>query len=269
MTAQRLLPTIALGIASQMVAIAIWYALRTYLDFDPMMFWFFFVLPVGAFCLGAVGATGFLLAKPLHVRAGKTLLVTILVTGFIAAVAMQYLAYATSSAANIMDFGDYLQLSLGNTTMSTDRSGTMELGSLGYLMAAWAAIVYAGAGWLIYEHLRDSTYCDRCERYSDAVSRDVLHFPSIEALHDFRHALPVDPPERLRQLRAARPVHEADGKAKGAGVFTAKHAACPTCGAQHLAETVAVVTKNGLSEQKADRRQFDWVDPRGAAASAL
>jgi hypothetical protein len=269
MSAGRLLPTIALGLASQLVAIAIWYGLREYLDFDPMLFWFFFVLPVGAFCLGLLGSAGFFLAKKLNVPAGMPLAVTIVLTGLIAAGGMQYLAYATSSASDIMNFGDYLQFAHGDTTMSTDRGGgTIELGSFGYLMAAGASLAYALAGLVIYFQLRETAYCDDCGQYHEERSKDKLHFPTLDALHSFRAHLAPNPEERVRQLHAAQHEHATAIKGKGATTLIAKYSHCTSCGAEHLVETVAVNNGKGDVVQKPLRMQFDWNAMRGGAQAS-
>lgn len=264
MSAGRLLPTIALGVASQLVAIAIWFGLRKYLDFDPMLFWFFFVLPVGAFFLGLVGSAGFFLAKKFNVAADMRLAITIVVIGAIAAVGMQYLAYATSSAADIMDFNDYLQFAHGNTTMSTDRGGgTVQLGSWGYLMAAVATLAYALSGLVIYAQLRETAYCGDCGQYHEERSRDKLHFPMLDALQRFRAHLAPDPAERVRQLHAAQHEHANAIKGKGAATLVAKYSHCTSCGAEHLVETVAVNNGKGDVIQKPLRLQFDWNGQRG------
>lgn len=264
MSAGRLLLTIILGLASQLVAIAIWFGLRKYLDFDPMLFWFFFVLPVGAFLLGLVGSAGLFLAKKLNVPPGTPLVIAIVVIGLIAAGAMQYLAYATSSAADIMTFGDYLQFAHGNTTMATDRGGgTVQLGAFGYLMAAWASLAYALAGLVTYFQLRESAYCGDCGQYHEERSRDKLHFPTLDALQRFRAHLAPDPAERVRQLHAAQHDHASAIKGKGAATLIGKYSHCTSCGAEHLVETVTINNGKGELVQKPLRMQFDWNSQRG------
>lgn len=151
-------------------------------DFAIYTWMFWFVVPAGAIACGFAAATGYWIgARLFNHRPSRGLLVNIVLVSLTTFFAIHHFHYTHDKVGGVpveklMSFGDYLTAVTENMTYKSSggssSDGGMELGKLGWGVAALQVIGFSIGGFIVYGVLTSVPYCDRCAKYlSDRKTR--------------------------------------------------------------------------------------------------
>ena len=163
-------------------------------------FTFWFVIPIGAICVGMMAATGFMIAaRVLNVRPARSTLAVIIVSSMTMFVAIQWLDYTWMTVdgqaiSSAISFQDFLSFTISHTSMQVGVRGHfsdtgIQLGGGGYLFVAVQIVGFLIGGVSIYLILTGMTYCERCSKYFSAKGSQLRYYRTAEDLQEATSAV--------------------------------------------------------------------------------
>jgi hypothetical protein len=176
------------GIGTSFAALVLVFVLSA-VGFDPMTFYIFFIVPVGALLVGLLAGSGYALMSWIrnsfvHFRSK----VIIFVLGALTYVLAHYITYMALLAANdvpseAFSFFDYIRLLCENISYGDihDDEG-VALGKFGYLiqLVEWAGFAFGGIIPLLI--LQTIPYCHHCQRYKKPLLNVFINSEETKAL---------------------------------------------------------------------------------------
>jgi hypothetical protein len=233
-------------VTSVLVAIAnVALARMTGIDFFTFTVWF--IVPVGAICVGFAAASGYYFGSLyFHKRPTAILFVQIAAIAALTQLLIYYLGYATMvfddgrRVADIAPFSKYLDVLLTSSHYRIGRaqSDTGAVGDLGYWLAFFQFLGFLFGGIAVFFFLKTKMFCQACDRYLRPLAQRVKTFSSAEAAvpyYDHVFSLPVDGPEFAELVRAKA---EVEKPLPGALHIVTTLMSCPKCKAQTVDEKV-------------------------------
>lgn len=205
------------------------------------------VFPVGAMVCGAVAASGYYFgAKWLQSPPTKGLALQMMMVAACTQLLIYVLEYQVAEAdgvraANVLSFGEYLDLTLtrGHVLLS-DRGREVDMGAAGsdgYFYAGLELIgLIVGGCWVFFALLRQPT-CPVCEKYLRTLATKDDVFRDDESFFAYYNGEFDHPVDSLEFARHVGTRHRAFG---GRIAIHTSVQACPTCGTQSVDETVRV-----------------------------
>jgi len=185
------------GLFTSVLVALLLYWLDTTLDFGIYNFSLLFVIPVGAIGAGFVASSGYLLgAKAFGMRPTPRLLLSMVLISVGCYFLIHYLSYVTIEVQSqngahalreIMSFGDYLDLMIRNMTIGRpghDPDPKSALGAFGYVFAVLQALGFCVGGLFLYFVLRNTAYCEDCQRYLVKQDRLDRYFAEQQDFQD-------------------------------------------------------------------------------------
>lgn len=206
-----------------------------------------FAIPIGAVLTGFAAASGYYFGSLyFHKRAGKLLLVQMVVIAGFTQLLIYWLGYTTMvlddgrKVADLIPFAKYLDLSLTSAHYRIGRAqtDTGEVGSFGYWLAAFQFVGFLFGGLAIYVHLLTRTICRSCNLYLRplAKKRKTYANPNDATFyyeHLFSH--PVDGEEFAALIRSDAKVAKPEA---GAIQIDTALFGCPRCKTQMIEENL-------------------------------
>jgi len=246
----RTIATIIGGIATQLLAVAVWYAGWRLFQGDLLKMWVNLILPFGAFVLGAIGGCGVLIVGRLAKQpATPGLLWTATGIAVLAAFGIRFLGYWSLELGGVplhqtMGFGPYLQMTLGHARIDLDHGGqslgSIQLGAFGYLMELLQTAAYAAVGFGYAAALPRAVRCDRGHGPMREKLWGKVRINDPRRFETWYLDLPADPAARLALLEVATSER---GKARpGAIEIRFRRSECADCSQAALAESGVVHT---------------------------
>jgi hypothetical protein len=165
---------VAIGWISTAITLALVYLLNVFANINPVG-WFYYSIPVGAFCVGIAAGSGYGLgAKWLGVKINKWLAWTILAMSLFAYFAADYTEFRAigpledSTTHQPIGYWDYFHAKAMNWrlhhTLDLTHHG-VPLGALGYFFVIAGILGFAGASLLVPWWISSDPYCPTCERF--------------------------------------------------------------------------------------------------------
>jgi hypothetical protein len=225
-------------------------------DFDlfSLMWWGF--IPVGAFAVGCLAASGYYLGavkldvKPTRVAASSIFLVAALLQ-----VALYYSQYAMAKTeegqaiSQLIGFPRFVAWTLSHAKYGLivngyrpgGAEGGVEVGVLGYVIAGVQFLALIAAGWVVYFTLSEKPYCDGCSKYLKQTMK--LQFPFAGDMATVTELRKIDAP--------SRPYFQAITRLPpgNAAALELELSTCPTCSREALAERPMFIKDGKLSYQ--------------------
>ena len=161
------------GALTSIVALVI-VAVLGFFGFNPMGFYLFFIVPVGALGVGLVAGSGYTIASRLrNVFIGTSTKCAIFAFGIIAYVIAHYLSYRIilladsipPSEFSFVDYWVYLCESLSFVSSDSPDDEGFVLGKWGYLVILAECVVFALGGLIPLAFLAGIPYCHQCQLY--------------------------------------------------------------------------------------------------------
>ena len=266
--------TIIGGIATQLLAVMIWYVGYRFFQADLLKLWANLILPVGALILGIVGGWGFYVAGRMAKHPSTSgLRWTAVGIALATAVGIRFLGYWTVTVDGVpvhdmVGFVPYLQATLGHARMSFSHGmqdqGAVDVGALGYLLELAEYAVYAAASYGFAAKLPHAVRCERCASYMHESLWGSVKVERQLTFRDRYRALPLEPAARLVALRAME--SEDAAPISGAVDLHYRLVECPTCSAAAVAESGKIHTGKYWAPARALTRVGRFDRARHAAA---
>lgn len=142
-------------------------------------FSFFAVIPVGALLIGAIGASGGLLAcRYFNIKPNKLDFLFLVLIGAATMYLIYYLGYITlvlddgTKVSQFVSFGQYVDLLTTKSSLRVGRGGvdTGEVGSFGYLMLLTKFIGVLIGGAAVFGLLKGMAMCHKCNVYYKKIA---------------------------------------------------------------------------------------------------
>lgn len=166
------------------IALMLVYLLNQ-VEFNPMGFYFLYLVPVGALLVGLLAGSGYAVGSRLtNVRVRGRMLQIIFLAGVVTFFAAHYITYREALAeagvsAEQARFVDYLQWICENMVydqyLIDQHNEAWELGPLGYGFKALECVGFAFGGLIPLLVLKAVPYCDVCQFYRRKVACGVLN----------------------------------------------------------------------------------------------
>lgn len=180
------------GVVSMVATVAVVAVVQSLTGFNLFTLTILFVVPVGAVFCGVAAASGFYIAcHQTHLHPARWMLLAFIGLAALTNVAIYYSEYLLLTvpggqrASELVTFGEYLELYLGNQTLRMGRGGAaqIEAGSWGYWLAAIQFVGFLGGGWVVYDHLRRSVGCFECGRYLRSRGKRDRYFATDDGVN--------------------------------------------------------------------------------------
>jgi hypothetical protein len=222
---------------SAAVAYGSFYSKREF-HFAPYTWMANFVIPIGAIACGFVAAVGYWAGSRLfHHRPTRLLLVNIVLVSLGTFFSIHHLDYnhafvGDRPLANVMSFPDYLMAVTEHMTYKSSSSSgePMELGKLGWGVAALQVAGFCAGGFIVYRLLVAVPYCNRCSKYFNVLWKRTIRWKDVELMNRSYAAS-----ARLLQAGQLQPaVNEFaavpnQSKFRAKALLTMDLRKCPTC----------------------------------------
>lgn len=232
----------AFGMASSAaVAYGSSYSARE-LDFPLYTFMVYFIIPGGAIACGFVAAIGYWAgSRVFHHRPTRLLLWNMVLISVGTFFSIHHLDYTHAwfdgrPLSDVMSFPDYLTAVTEHMAYKVGRGAgeAMELGHLGWGVAALQIIGFSLGGLIVYGMLASAPYCDRCSRYFALLWRKVTRWPDLSEMNEsYNHTAQLLAVEQL-QPAVDHFATLTDRKRKMVGMLTMEIRKCPTCEKRRL-----------------------------------
>lgn len=227
------------GMASSgAVAYGSFYASREF-NFAPYTWMVNFIIPAGAFLCGFVAAVGYWAGSRLfHHRPTRLLLLNIVLVSLGTFFSIHHLDYSHASATDgqplesVMSFPEYLVAVTEHMAYrsSSDRDEPVELGKLGWGVAALQVGGFCLGGFLVYAMLVAVPYCNRCSKYFNLLWKRAVRWKDLAGMGQTYDA--------ATQLLKSGEIQSAvnqfaalpdQSRFKATGLLSMELRKCPTC----------------------------------------
>jgi hypothetical protein len=217
-------------------------------DINIFTFKLWFVIPVGAICLGMLGASGAILAAR-YFQVRPTVIDAALMV-FVAATTMlliYYLDYATfvlndgRKASDLIDFESYVDLILTKSHMRVGRGAgvkTGEVGEMGYALAAIEFVGFLIGGAATFMLIKGLPRCADCGSYLrklKAKKTKELTFDETDKLIDCFNRGDLS---MVQEVIAWSPAERKLERNIQKAIITFNLLGCPKCGTEAIAVNV-------------------------------
>jgi hypothetical protein len=260
------------------VAVAFGVAfLQNSTDFNLFSYFFWFIVPVGAFACGLAAASGYALGAIIfQTRANLWLFLLMLVITALTQILIYYFEYSSAkftngqSVSQSLDFWEYLNRMLTETHYQVGRRGrdTGEVGNFGYVLAGLQFVAFVIGSLAVFVWLLTKPYCATCQKYYRKLAKTEKMFPdedSYAAYHKALFAKPIGSPEFKEDLKAEKNLPLAEQQ-KGAIELSLILLGCPKCKGQQIESELQVFDGNDW-EHKASHNHETKV-PEGVDLAA-
>jgi hypothetical protein len=235
-------------------------------------FMFFFIIPVGAFCAGAMAASGYYFgAINFHQKPAGGVAINMIVIAIGAYFLAHYIPYNTIVIDGIqlkdkISFFQYLDIAMRHTTLSVKGHNTGELGSFGYIFALIQLIGFSIGGLCVFAFLLEIPFCQKCSEYLRKVKTQDRYTSEGELLSENVEIFAKSLDEK--KYRQAIKIH-ADrmgaAESKGHNLRTRiTIGKCNTCEINHLKFKISHLDGGDWKDIHKSRIEL-WIDPRADA----
>ncbi len=232
--------------------------------FNLFSFMWWAVIPVGAFLTGLLAASGYYLgAVKLGVKPTRFVAWSMLVIAGLVQLALYYSQYAMATTedgqaiSRFVSFPNFVGWMLSHAKYGLivygyrpgGEDGGLEVGSLGYVVAALQFVALVAGGLFMYAILANKPYCDGCAKYLESVSKLQIPFAGdMDTVKELRKSTPLSASyfRQLRQLPAGN-----------SAALEVELARCPSCKREALTEWPMFI-KDGKLAYKGDAYRTEW-----------
>ena len=253
-------------------------ALAHYAGFNLFGLTLWFVIPVGAIIVGAIAASGAIVAARLFdIR--PSMLQSVISAAIIGAATMlliYFLEYNTlevrgSKLRSLIDFWTYVDLSLTKTHMRLSRSqqDLGEAGDLGYLFALLKLGGFVLGAFFIFALIRGMAACPRCGAYFKTLrTKKSSDLPVEEAAAVHQHFMAGDV-AAIREAVAWPPAPRTLEKKQPKARLIYKLCQCPKCASRAVIGSMLVSGGREFREVKGSKMMRPLPDNDTVVAPAF
>jgi len=207
-------------------------------------FSFLFIVPAGAFLIGASGASGGLFAcKYFNIKPNKLDFIFLVVVGALTMFLIYYLDYITyvlddgTKVADVVNFRDFLDVVVTKAHMRFGRGGhdVGEVGNFGYvtLVLQFLGVLVSGAA--VFLIVLSEPVCNTCNVYYKKIASRATSEMSVEQADDVNNKIHAGNLESYVEALQSKYIDATKDTAKVVVEF--KLMRCPKCKDEFIQET--------------------------------
>ena len=252
------------GLLSSALTVALITAIDRALSFNLFSLTVWFVLPIGAFATGGLGALGYYFgALKFNAKPTRGMAIGMAVVAGLTQIALYYSRYSLDTLGDgravhdLVDFPTYVKFMLTHARYALAPHGVtigegVQLGAMGYVAAIVQFLGLLVGGLAVWAILADRPYCDVCERYAHSTMKRECALGGQD----------VQVP--LAQLRAHAPLSaeyfawlDAPDRG-GTAVLELEVFECQTCGRRAAVEHPKVIQADGKPSYQGEAYRTVW-----------
>ncbi|HVY56524.1 MAG TPA: hypothetical protein VHA77_01605 [Xanthobacteraceae bacterium] len=217
------------------------------LNFFTFKLWF--VIPVGAMCVGMLGASGAILAaRYFHIQPTIVDAVLMVVAAIATMVLIYYLDYTTfvlsdgRKASDLFDFTSFVDLVLTKAHMRMGRGAgidTGEVGELGYALAALEFVGFLVGGAATFLIIKGLWRCADCGSYLRKLKSKSTKELTFEEASKLIELFKGGDLEMVQRVMAWTPAHRSFDDKENRALIAFNLFGCPTCKAEVISTHVS------------------------------